>query len=62
MRDEIIESLKLATEKEVAMIARTIRLPHDLDQEIIEFCDENKIRRSVIFRKIFEEGWKALKS
>jgi len=62
MRDATLKELKSATQKETAMIGRTLRLPHDIDQEINDFCDENQIRRSVLFRRIFEEGWKVLKS
>ena len=61
MDNETLEQLKKETQKDDAMIGRTLRLPQDIDFEINEFCDENNIRRSVLYRRIFEEGWKVLK-
>ena len=61
MDKKILAQLKKETQKDDAMIGRTLRLPQDIDFEINEFCDENNIRRSVLYRRIFEEGWKVLK-
>lgn len=62
MKEDLIEELQSASEKVEPMTPRTIRLPKKLDEEIRDFCGKNQIRFSVIARRIFREGWKALNS
>jgi hypothetical protein len=61
MDDNILARLRALSEKEIPLIATTVRFSKPLDDEIRQFCAEHpSVNRSVILRECVERGWRSI--
>jgi hypothetical protein len=57
MKSEIIKEMIREQSSQEAMAAHTIRIPHEISDEIREFCGQTGIQLATVWRKCLVIGW-----
>ncbi len=57
MNEEFLVALREENKKTPPMVARTVRIPEELEAKLVKTCDRNQITFASLVRGLIEKGF-----